>query len=272
MDILERLVSSMNKEDVRHFKLYTARIHVQQDRKDLQLFDMVRRSGEDFSDDEAFRLLYKGSDKNPFYRLKNRLVTDLNKSILLQSFSKDEEVYLHNLLALCRYYYNQNQFELSLHFLKKAEKYAQKLENYELLDIIYGEFIRLSHEILSINPETFIAKRSANRGQLRQLREIDDLLAIISYRLKISQTLSGKNESIISMLESLIEKHKGSLDLQKSTKLRIKLYRSVSQILLQRQDFQALTDYLLRTHDEFTAMAFSPKPPMIINCRCSPTS
>lgn len=250
MDKLFELIHSMKKEDVRHFKLYLSRQDYNSERIDLQLFDLVRKS-RDKSEDKFFQKLYNGKNKNAYYRLKNRLAQEIDKSILLQQFNKDDQVNLYHLLALSRYYFSRNYFDLSFHYLKRSEKKALQLENFELLDIIYGEYIRFSQQLLSINPEKYIAKRQENREKIIQLREIDDLLVIINYRLKISQTFSSKNESIISLLESLLKKYTTSKTLHKSTTFRLKIYESVSSVLLEKQDFKALTEYILKTYGEF---------------------
>ena len=73
MDILNRVVESMNKEQVRYFKLFQAKSHDREGRMDIQLFDYMRKSGDKYDEDKIQKLLYSGGDKNSFYRLRNRL-------------------------------------------------------------------------------------------------------------------------------------------------------------------------------------------------------
>jgi hypothetical protein len=47
MDHLPRLVKSLNKEQVRYFKLFASRTQQSFERKDIQLFDFLRKNDEE---------------------------------------------------------------------------------------------------------------------------------------------------------------------------------------------------------------------------------
>src|SRR5882757_10223398 len=142
MDILNQVIEGMNKEQVRFFKLFIARSRDVESRKDAELFDFIRKTGENYDEQKIHKRLYAEDSKNSFYRLKHRLLQDLNKSLMIQHFDDDQVVYILHLLALEKYYYNKNNIQCAIYFLKKAEAEASRIENYELLDIIYGEFIK----------------------------------------------------------------------------------------------------------------------------------
>jgi hypothetical protein len=250
MDILNRIISGMNKEQVRYFKLYASRFTCD-DRKDLALFDYIRKSDDMYDEDKIFKKLYAGKEKNAFYRLKNRLLLDINKSITIQHFDDEETIHAFHLLALVRFFINKNNIEAAHYFLRKAETKATSIENFELLDVIYGEFIRLSHEKISINPESYINKRKKNHDQINQLRAIDDILAGVSYRLKITQNFAAEENPILPLLQKTVNDFSQDKELKKSFTLRFKLYHAVSQILLQKRDYEALEDYLLSIYREF---------------------
>ena len=250
MDILNRIIGGMNKEQIRFFKLYATRFS-KGDRKDLKLFDYIRKTGERYDETKVFDRLYPQGGKNPFYRLKNRLLGDLNKSITIQFFDEEETMSALHHLSLARYHFLKNNFEASHYFVRKAESKAQSVENYELLDVIYGEFIRLSHEKTAINPEDYIAKRKTNRVAIDSLRAIDDVLAAVAYRLKITQNFSPEENPVLPLLQKTVNDFSAGGDLVRSPKLRFKLYHAVSQILLQRRDYLALEEYLLGVYHEF---------------------
>lgn len=253
MDILNQIVEMMTKEEVRHFKLFAARTQVKGARKDIELFDYIRRMGEEFDEDKIFEKLYGEGDKNPFYRLKNRLLGDLNKSIILQHIDDDDILYIFHLISLARFFQNRSNTSVALHYIRRAEKKAIQMENFELLDFIYSELIKLSHEIPEINPEDYIHKRKENREQLNHYREIDDILAAVIYRLKISQDSVGGRTSIADLLQKTVEDFSQNPSLKQSAKLRYTLYNAVSRMLLSRGDYFTLEEYLLSTYDEFQA-------------------
>ena len=251
MKILNQVVSNLDKEQVRFFKLYTGRTQSGGERKDLQLFDYIRKTGNGYQEDAIVEKLYGSAGKNAFYRLKNRLLSDINKSLTIQHFDDDEMIHTLHLLALSKYFYNKTDFNASHFYLKKAESKAAKIDNHELLDIIYGEYIKLSRELTAINPEPFIAKRKQNQQLISNERTIDDIVAALTYRLKISQNYSKRPEKVLKLLQKTVNDFTQDKTLKSSPKLRYKIYTALSQILLQSRDYVNLESYVIKVYQEF---------------------
>jgi hypothetical protein len=251
METLNQMVLGLNKEEIRFFKIYSSRISSNEPRKDLELFDAIRKEQDKFDEETVCMKLYPDGNKNAYYRLKNRLKTDLSKCLMVQHFEDEDITQAINLYNLARYYMSRNLFQLAEHFLGKAEKRALGLENLELLDLIYTEFIRLSQEMLSINPETYILKRQDNEYRLKSIRQIDDILATVKYKLKITQNFSPVDNPVVDMLQETVQKLSDSKELKGSSALRFKIYQAVSQILLQQHDYPNLEAYLRVTYAEF---------------------
>jgi tetratricopeptide (TPR) repeat protein len=251
MDILNQIVEVLNKEEIRFYKLFALRQQGNSERKDLFLLDALRKNP-DASDEKIFRKLYPDGDKNAYYRLRNRLLEDINRSLMLQHYEDEDLLMIFHQLTVVRIYTAKNQYQLAFHFLRKAEQKALKTENHEILDIIYGEFIRLSNELMVINPETYVALRRKNSETLNRLRQMDDLLAVVSYRLKITQNFGEKQNSLMGILEETTNSFMQDAGLAASPRFRFKLYSLVSQMLLQKQDYVSLEAYLKKTIAEFT--------------------
>ena len=250
MNLLQEVISSLTKEESRFFKLYAERTNNNRERKDLMLFDQIRKS--DITEDELVNILSYRNSKNAYYRLKNRLLFDISKSLVLQHLNNEEDVLiLHNLL-LFRIFRQKQKNRVAEVFLKKAEKKAEKNEAYELLNLIYNELIKFSQDMISIDVEGYIEKEKINNERLRKIHEIDDVLAVVMYRVRSAQNFSGKHAAIIDLLEKTVEEYTQSDKLEISDKLRIKIYQSVSCVLLQKHNYIALEEYLLHTIDSFT--------------------
>ncbi len=250
MDILNQIICGLNKEQVRFFKMYLSRIETEDERKDVVLFDYIRKSGDNYDDEKIFRRLYDDNEKNSFYRLKNRLMREVNKSLTLQHFDDEPVVYIFRLLALVKFYLNKNALKPAHYFLRKAEQKAKSIENLELLDIIYGEFIKLAREQVSINPEEYILKRKENLMNLSRMRTMDDILAAVIYRLKVTQNLGTTDSSVIQLLQKTIDDFDDK-SLSSSPLFRFKMYQGVSQVLLQSHQYALLENYLLKTYHSF---------------------
>lgn len=241
----------MNKEEARHLKLLLNRTSSKDERKDVLLFDYIRKSKDDYNEEKVVRKLYGEAGKNAFYRLKNRLTEDINKSIILQYFgNQDNNLVLHH-IALSRHFQQKRNYDLAFYYLNKAERRANQTLSYELLDIIYSDFIKLSHESLKVNPEDYIDKRKANREKLMRVQEIDDILAALIYRIKVSANYGKQNVKILETLQKTIDEFAEDANLSESPVLRFKVYQAVSRILLQQHNYKALEEYLVNTYSEF---------------------
>ena len=251
MDHLPRLIRGLSKEQVRYYKLFASRTEQGTARKDIQLFDALRKLKDESAESKLIEKLYPGSEKNAWYRLRNRLLSDLNKSLTVMNYEDDDFIYVCNLLGLYRFFSKKNQLQEARYYLKKAEQRASAIEHFELLDIIYGEYIRLSHETMHINPEGYIDLRRKNKLQLEGLRAIDDLLAVVTYRLKTTQNFSPDKNPLLDLLKKTTDDFIKDRDLKNSPVLRFRIYQAVSQVLLQKHEYRSLEIYLLRTYKEF---------------------
>ncbi len=251
MNVLPEIISLLNKEEARNFKLFANRTNADGERKDIILFDYLKKAYPDFDEEKIFKKLYSGKDKNSFYRLKNRLTEDIGVSLSLLHFNSSDINYILNNYLLAKLFIAKNKRDLSLYYMAKAEKKANTIEAFHLLDMLYNEYIKLSHEILDINPEDYIQRRKDNRQKLNRLQEIDDVLAVVIYQVKVSQNFGKGNERINELLSKTVNTYANSTEVKNSPLLRFKIYDSVSRILLQQHNFKALEKYLLKTYAEF---------------------
>jgi len=252
MNILNNMIAGMNKEELRFFKIFLSRTNENDDRKDIMLFDLIRSAAEKYDEEKIFKKLYADGNKNAFYRLKNRLINDLSTSIFLQHFSENDIIFSMFMISQAMYYYNKSQYNLTLYFLSKAEQKASKTESPELLNLIYSELIKLSHNISDINPEEYILKRKQLAEQIKKSNQINDIIAIINYKLSHIPSFSQHNNSILSFLQQTIDEFCNDIQLKNSNFLKLKIYEIVPKILIEKQEYAALELYLLTTYLHFT--------------------
>ncbi len=251
MEILQNVIGTLNKEEIRHFKLFANRSHGGEERKDVLLFDMIRSSFPEYDEEKMNKALYGTEEKNALYRLKNRLLESIGKSIALQYFDQHEANVVMNLIVLARLFQNKAQAKTAFYYLGKAEKKANEIESPELLELIYTDLIKLSYETLEINPGEYISKRKENRKKLSKLQEIDDILAGIIYSVKTLQSFSKSNLRAVESLQEKVNEIAGTKEFRNDNQLRFKIYHSISRILLQKEDYPSLEKYLVSTYTEY---------------------
>lgn len=259
MDVLNSVITIMSKEEVRNFKLWLNSTNASHDRKDLILFDYIRKSGDSYNEDFVFKKLYGQADKNSFYRLKSRLLDDIGYNLATMHFDKHEGNNLYLLLSVHNIFISHNQPELALFYLKKAEKRAQLSENFELLDIIYAGFVKLSADLATINPEVYIQKRKNNAANLNRIRETDQVLAAVSYRLKLSQNYGKRDAGLLKLLDNTIKEFAEDESIQQSKMFQTRVFRAVSQILVQNHSYEELERFMLSTYKRFVQQKWFDK-------------
>jgi hypothetical protein len=251
MDILNNIIELMSKEELRNYKLLAERSH-SGDRKDIELLDYIRKSGPKFKERLIVKRLYGTGGKNSYYRLKNRLLDEVGKSQVLLHWDHSEFNSALHYLVLAVLYREKQQFKVALYFIRRAEKISKQIGKPELLDLIYGEMIALSFELIEVNPESYIHLRTENLQTLNRLREIDNILAAVSYRIKVSQNFGEQDDSILDLLEKTVQEYSNDSGLNANPQYRFRMYHAVSKILIQKRDYTSLEAYLLKTFEEFS--------------------
>lgn len=250
MSLLQKMILQLNKEDIRSYKLLAKRTNVNEDRKDLFLFDKIKNSKQKSDEQKTINSLY-GGNKNAYFRLKNRLLKDIEKSQILQHGFKNDSVYNYLQLSLAKVLKEKLAFNLALTYLKRTEKKATQANDYSLLELIYKELLDLSQEDSSINVIELIEKKKINRKNLQNIQEFDEIIAAARYKINTTQSFSKKNESIISLLEQTVKLYSKNIKTLKNPKLQLQMYQAVSRVLLQQANYKALEEYLIHTHKKF---------------------
>ena len=245
---LNTIVQSLSKEEVRFFKLFLKRTD-NKNRKDVDLFDLIRRKNGDYSTKDALKTLK--TNPNNYYQVKNRLYHELNNSMVWQHIWKDKQSKSFSFVLLSRVYKNKGELELSFHYLKKAEKEAIDSELYEVLSIIYSEIIQISHELLSVDVDHYIELKRNNIKILSEIDEMDLLLSKIMYDIKTKQNFGKSDGSLVKLIKTKYGKISKEKNLVNSPRFRIRLFKMYSRLLLQERDYQSLEKFLVESYNEF---------------------
>ncbi len=246
---VKKLISGLSKEELRHLKITAQKYDLDPNsRKDLQLINYILKKGDEYDDDEIASKLYDKKDKNSFYRLKNRVNDIVEKSILEMNYGKETLTHCLSYIQLYRHFYQKNNLGIAIKYLEKAEKEALSISANDILEIIYSEFIKLSYD-KNDNPEEYIEKRKTCREKMLQVQQIDDVLALLKYKIRVTQNLVQKDSQVSDLLEKTLKQVTGKKTAD-NPDLYFKIYESVSRILLSNGDFERLEKYLLITYDE----------------------
>lgn len=249
MDILQDLIKSLEKEELKSYKLYTKRTHNFETRKDIELFDSIKKQANE-SDKYHFNIIYNGEKPDTkYYRLKNKIADDIG--IVLSNLNhKRPEIDTIHLIGLAKIFIVKQKYNLALHYLKLAERRAIEKEEYALLEAIYEQMVRMSIQNTEESPSLVIEKRNENSQRLKLLQDLENNLAVLSHEVKTTQNLTTKKEISTWLNHTLKNTIKLSY-VKNSAQLRIKVFQNVSRLMLLLKDYSSLESYLKSCLTEF---------------------
>ncbi len=255
---LTHLIQSLNKEEIRNFKLFTSKYKSTGTKALVQLFDIIRKEKIDEYDDKIVDVVLPGSTKNNYYRLKNRLIQEIEDSLADLYRKKDESFEVFRLLRLAKIFFYKSDYEKSKRYLDEAEKTALKLEDYASIHLIYEQYAALIRNLSSINPMDYIRKKRKYNKIHEKIEENKFLTATISYQMRVTN-FSGKNKNVHQTLDNIIEQLQVMDELKDSVTVKFEIDVCVRQSLLQRKEFNVLADYLEETLQKFTERGYFTK-------------
>ncbi|MBI3518605.1 MAG: hypothetical protein HY062_04510 [Bacteroidetes bacterium] len=242
MDILQDLIKSLEKEEIKSYKLYAKITHNFDVRKDIELFDSIKKQSHE-PDIYHFKALYKGSKPDTkYYRLKNKIADDIGMILSNLNHKKPETDILH-LVGLAKIFIRKHQYHLAVHYLKLAERRAIDKEEYAMLEAIYEQMVRLSIQNMEENPAKIIERRNENSQRLKLLQDLENNLAILSHEVKTTQNLTTKKDITTWLHHTLKNTIKLSY-VKNSSQLRIRIFQNVSRLMLLLKDYTSLEAYL----------------------------
>ena len=242
--LLTNFVNNLRTEEVRYFKLFSSNYSQKgQTKRTTELFDLLRDEKFDEYSDDLVVELFDTPNSNAYYRLKNRLLRNLEQSFITFHQEKDDEFLVLNKIRLGSIFMNRSRPDEAFAYFQEAEKLAEKQQAYHLLIIIYGKFVSLCSINHEIDPKPFIEKRQNAISKYKNIYEGEELLASMSYQLRRSN-FSLKEEGMIVQLEKLMEEMQLTQLDQYPTSFRLKVHKLARNILLQKREFEALGVYL----------------------------
>lgn len=247
-NVLNNIIQSLSKQEIRFFKLFIKRTDNKK-RKDVDLFDFMKKKGGDLKIKDALKKLE--TNTNNYHQIKNRLYHELNNSMVWQHIWKDNQSKSFSYVLLSRVYKNKGELELAFHYLNHAEKEALDSELYEILSIVYTEIIQLSHELISIDVDKYIALKKENILILSEIDKVDLLLAKVMYDIKTKQNFGKADLSLYKIVKSKYIKIAKDKKLVNSARFRMRLFKMYSRLQLQKRDYKSLENFLIESYNEF---------------------
>lgn len=254
MDILERIIENLTSDEVRRFKILSNRFKADEEKKMLILFNEIRAGQYKDREDEVILQLYgeiQARTKNSYYRLRNKLLSNLEKSLLFYHFNYKNKIEAYSYLQLSLLMQERDLYREAFYHLKKGKKAAQSHDQFNVLDLIYDQMILLApHSDIDI--QEVIGRRRKNRKQLETLRASREVIGLITSELSRKNYARGRNTSdVINTLEKVKRELEEHQSMFQTASGKILIMQAVTSILIQKGAYAELADYAQETLSDF---------------------
>lgn len=255
MDILERIIENLSSDEVRRFKILSNRFKADEEKKLIVLFDAIRAGGFKEVEDEVVTQLYQKNTpktKNSYYRLRNKLLSNLEKSLLFYHFNYRNTLEAHSHIQLATLLKERGLYKEAFHYLKKAEKVASNHDQFSVMEVVYDEMVQLAARDINIDIDAIIEKRKVNLEKMEIQRSTNEILGMVAQKAnRLSVARGRKGASLIEMLEQIKDKLEAYKDIYHSPSGQISVARTVCAILLRKGAYVELEKYIRSTFAEF---------------------
>lgn len=204
MNSLKDILDTFPPNEKTAFVSYLKKKNRRSDTKNIALFKLIESGDKN----DIYSTLYKNKNRQAYHALRKRLYNSLIDFIAEKSFESDssEEMDVLKLLLASKYFFKHQQYKAAFKTIKKAEKKANELELYSILNEIYQTLIQYSHLDNSNEIEQIIIKFKNNRGALAQQENLNmgyallrDELTRIHHDRKVIDFQNLINKTIIQL-------------------------------------------------------------------------
>lgn len=227
MDTLSEIISILNNEETKDFKLYLKKKNKRHDTKNIELFSILKTG-----DINKLKKIYNSNkNKDAYHSLRKRLNESLILFLSNKTFEKNnsEAHEALRLLVVSKFLLENNLYKPAFKCLEKAEKTAEKLELYSLLHEILQT--KLQYYLLNSkeNLELLSNKILKNQELLNKETRFNIAYAVIKQAFKNTQA----NGEIINLTD-LISQVTKTYQLKSTDFFN---YKSIYQILHLANEF-----------------------------------
>lgn len=204
MDTLSELISILNDNESKDFKLYLKQKNKRNDVKNIELFSILKTD-----DINRLKKLYSSDiNKDAYHSLRKRLYESLILFLSNKTFEKNnsEAHEALRLLVVSKFLLENNLHKPAFKCLQKAEKISEKLEQYSLLHEILQTKLQYAFLNNKEKLEDLTDKIIKNQELLNKETRLNMAYAVLRQDFKNTQT-NGEIINLTDLISKIAEKY-----------------------------------------------------------------
>jgi len=230
MDPLSELIKLLNDTDIKLFRQFLQRKNKREDVKNLQLLDLIETD-----DIDGLKKLYKPEKNNDAYhalrkRLQDNLLLFLSQKTFENSHSDTYDAL--RLVVVGRFLLENDVVKIAFKCLDKAERLAEHLEQFNLLNEIFLLKLQYAHLAGAEDLEALTTRLLQNQSHMQREAKLNMAYAFLRQELQEIH-LEGKIVNLTALIIATIRKYKISAK-------DLMTYKSIYQILFIANEYAAI--------------------------------
>ena len=250
MDDIKEIIQTLDEENRKEFKHFLNRFRQKGSRKDVALFELLRKD-EDFKSGHIMNKLYGKVNKEAYYALRKRLNKQLIDFVILKSRDNDTTAVskVMEFINLSQYLYDRKKNALSYRYLTRALELATEIEHYELLNAIYNLLIDQNQWQSEEELSDILARHKANKKKQDLEERVNFANSIIKQKLLECQKNMNPIdfESLTSSVFSELEVDEMALQHPRTVYKLMSLSRNS---IIASKDFASFEPFIRRKYRE----------------------
>lgn len=230
MDSLSELVNLLSSTDKKLFKQFLTRKNKREDVKNLELLELIETD-----DIDGIKNLYDtGRNKDAYHALRKRLQDNLLLFLSQKTFenSHSDSYDALRLLVVGRFLLENELTKVAFKCLDKAEKLAENLEQFNLLNELLLLKLQYAHLSESEDFEMLTSRFLQNQLDMQREAKLNIAYAFLRQELQAIH-LKGKIVNLTALILTTIKKYKISMK-------DLMTYKSIYQILFIANEYAAI--------------------------------
>ncbi len=250
MDHLRESIHALQEEEIKEFKTFINRQRKKKERRDLDLFEILREETE-YTREELLGLLYPEGIKNldAYHATRKRLIKEIHEFIHIRQMRQDPtmDAKLASGLSLTKFLLQQKREESAWHFFRKTEEMGQKANDHHLLNKLYSLGIEYSLSERAVPIEELIEKKQ----ECQRLLAVEENAKTANYliRHRLNKSLEqGKELDLDKLVRETLQAYNLTEEVEKDLKLQFHLIEISRSVALARKDFHSFLPYILEVY------------------------
>ena len=189
MDALVKIIQTLSKSDATEFTSFINRLKKKDKRKDLELFGILYKEGE--QDQKVIvQKLYPDNNQVAYHALRKKLLKHLTDFIYFKQLREDvtAETQVSAFIGLARYLKEFEIIHLAWKYLKKAEQMAVNFELFAMANQITRLQLEMPLDELRQDISAVLAKKKKYLQLAIEDDKADTAYKVIQYHLQHSKT------------------------------------------------------------------------------------